>query len=114
MILVLLAGAAWQALTADALKAQEARDAGPAANDDVLSEAEIRDLLVKKSIAHFKARSDRRNSYLNSIECSEYNRMVGPAVICDPAEIPAEMVEEYQERQEKQRSTFLTQPTPKF
>ena len=114
MILVLLAGAAWQALTADVLKAQEARVTGPAANDDVLGEEEIRDLLVKKSIANFKARSDRRNSFLNSVECSEFNRMKGPRVICDPSDVPAEMVEEYQDRQEHLRSTFLTEPPPIF
>lgn len=114
LIIVLLAAAAWQALTADVLMAQEARDATPAANDGELSEAEIRDLMVEKSIANFKAHSGRLQSYLNSIECGEYNHMKGPPVICDPSDIPAEMVDEYRERQERLRSTFLTEPQPKF
>jgi len=154
LILVLLAGAAWQALTADVLKAQQGvpvregvptregvatregvpEQAGaapaegvavPAAREEVvpaeadpeeLTDEEIRDQLVKDSIEHYKHFSGRRRSYFTGIECSEFNRLniSGPPVICDPADVPAEKVQEYREQQKHLRSTFLTEPTPEF
>lgn len=118
LILVLLAGAAWQVLTADVLRAQEVvqtpRDAGPAAKDDESSDAKIRELLAKKSITRFTAHWKRRRGYLNSKECSDYNRLQGPTVYCEPSDVPDELVEEYRERQEHLGSTFLTEPLPKF
>jgi hypothetical protein len=148
LILVLLAGAAWQAITAGVLEAQqgvpvregvavrqgvpEKARAAPsqgvavqAAREEVvraeadpeeLTDEEIRDLLVKDSIEHFKHFSGRRRSYFNGIECSGFDRLNirGPPVICDPAEVPAEKVQEYRELQKHLRSTFLTEPTPEF
>lgn len=152
LILVLLAGAAWQALTADVLTAQQGvpvqagvpagegvavqggvpEQTGAASGQGVavplsreevvraepdpeeIPDEEIRELLVEQSIARFKELSGRRPTFFTGMECSELTQVRGPPLICDPADVTAEQVEEYRELQRQLRSTFLTEPTPVF
>lgn len=133
LILVSLAGAVSPALPTDVLKAQDVlrspSDAGPAAIDDEPSEAEIRGLLVKESITRYTGscacpyhrkwnekifRFPNNSRYRPTVRCgndSEYIRPGGPTVFCYGSDVPVEMVEAYREHL---RSTFLTEPVPKF
>ncbi len=101
---------------AGVLKAQDILQT-PASNDDELSDEDIRQLLAKDSIDRF-THWKRRRGYLNSKECSDYDGVQGPTkpkyVFCEPADVPAERVEEYRESQRQQRSTFVTEPQIKF
>ncbi len=143
LILAVLAGAAWQAITADVLKAQEGtpvrqgvpEQAGAAPDEGVavrtapeqvvraevgpeeLTEEEVRDLLVKESIERYRERWGARQTYLRLQKCGDdsgYIRLGGPTIICEPSEVPAELIQDYRVRQENLRSTFLTEPTPEF
>ena len=122
LILVLLAGAAWQVLSADVTKAQDDSqtpgDAEPAANDGEPTEADIRDLLVKESMAGFRKRWGRRQLYLRMQKCEEdssgYVRRGGPTVICNPDDVTPEMIQEHRKQLEHLGSTFLNERTPKF
>ena len=101
---------------AGVLKAQDILQT-PASNDDELSDEDIRQLLAKESIDRF-THWKRRRGHKNPRECSDFNGVQGPTkpkwVICEPADVPAEQVELYRESQRQQRSTFLTEPQPKF
>ncbi len=134
-ILALLAVAAWQALSADALMAQDdsptardgepaagdgepaAGDGEPAADDGEPTEVEIRGLLVKESIARYTERWGRRQTYLRLQKCEDssgYIRLGGPALICNPDDVTSEMIEAHRKSRKDQNSTFLNEPQPKF
>lgn len=127
-ILALLAVAAWQALSADALMAQDdsqtardgepaAGDGEPAADDGEPTEVEIRGLLVKESIARYRERWGRRQTYLRQLKCEDstgYIRLGGPALICNPDDVTTEMIEAHRKSRKDQNSTFLNEPQPKF
>jgi hypothetical protein len=127
-LLLLAAGIAGHSLAADVL--QTPAESESEANIDEPSEAEIRDILVQESIDRYSSRCacpyhrklNRRlfefpNRFRNrypTVKCgddSEYIRPGGPTVFCYGSDVPAEMVEAYREHL---RSTFLTEPTPKF
>lgn len=143
LTLAVLAAAAWQALSAGVLQAQQgtpvregvpeqtgaAPDEGVAvrtapeqvvraeAGPEEIPEEEVRDLLVKESIERYRERWGARQTYLRLQKCGDdsgYIRQGGPTIICGPDDVPAELVQEYRARQEQQRSTFLTEPTPEF
>ncbi len=125
--LVLAAGTGGHTLYADVL--------GPPADPEseiVLDEptdAEIRDILIKDSIKRytgncacpyhqkfneklFRFPNNFRNHPL--VRCgddSEYIRPGGTTVLCFGSDVPSEMVAAYREHL---RSTFLTEPLPKF
>jgi hypothetical protein len=125
--LMLLAGAAGHALNADALFTPDYPDS-PAAIDEP-SEAEIRDILVRESIARYSGScacpyhrkfNEKLFRFPNNfrdhplVKCgadSEYIRPGGPTVFCYGTDVPAELVAAYREHL---RSTFLTEPLPKF
>ena len=132
LILVSLAGAVWLALPTDVLKAQDvllSPSTDPAVEDDEPSDAEIRGLLVQESIIRYTGSCacpyHRKwnekifrfpNNFRNhpTVRCgnsSEYIRPGGPTVFCYGYDVPVEMVEAYREHL---RSTFLTEPLPKF
>lgn len=116
LILALLAGAAWPALTADVLRAQDAAEPLRQPEVQQLSDEEIRDLLAKESVADFRYYYENSvpRSYLEGVDCSELNSYDGPAVYCDPSEVPDEAVQEYRAQQQLDNSTFLTEGMPKF
>jgi hypothetical protein len=73
--------------------------------------------LAKESIAGYRERWGARQTYLRLQKCGDssgYIRLGGPTLICNPSDVPAELVQDYRERQENLRSTFLTEPTPQF
>ena len=127
-LLVLAAGVAGHSLAADVL--QTPTESGPQADIDEPSDAEIRDILVQESIDRYTGpcacpyhqKWNRRlfefpNRFRNrypTVKCgddSEYIRPGGPTVFCYGSDVPAEMVEAHREHL---RSTFLTEPAPKF
>jgi hypothetical protein len=126
-LLLVAAGVAGHSLAEDVLRAQA--DSEAETNSDEPSDAEIRDLLVQESIDRytgtcacpyhrkfnerlFQFRTKfRRYPKVTCGDDSEYIRPAGPTVFCFGSDVPAEMVESYREHL---RSTFLTEPTPKF
>ena len=126
-LLILLAGAAGHALYAEVLQAPA--EPGPQSDTEKPTDADIRDLLVKDSITRYTGSCacpyHRKwneklfifpNNFRNhpTIRCginSEYIRPGGPTVFCYGSDVPLEMVEAYREHL---RSTFLTEPPPKF
>lgn len=138
LIIVLLAGAAWQVFTVDLLLAQEGTPvpqqgesveaepgeatpsgsgegvADPEASGVELTDDEIRELLSKNSVDGFTSHWKRRRGYLNSKTCGDYHRLDGPTVYCEADDVPDELVQQYRETQKNQRSTFLNEETPKF
>ncbi len=126
--LVVAAGVAAHSLAADVLRTPTEDEIE--ANSDEPTEAEIRDILVQESIDRYTGSCacpyhqkwnerlfefpNRFRSRYPTVRCgddSEYVRPGGPTVFCFPFDVPAEMVEAYREHL---RSTFLTEPTPKF
>ena len=127
-LLLLAAAIAGHSLAGDVL--QTPAESESEANIDEPSDAEIRDLLVQESIDRYTGpcacpyhqKWNRRlfefpNRFRNrypTVRCgddSEYIRPGGPTVFCYGSDVPAEMVEAYREHL---RSTFLTEPSPKF
>ena len=125
-MLALLTGAAAHGLNADVLRTP----ANPETeNLDEPSDAEIRELLVQDSIERYTGTcacpyhqkwNEKLFRFPNNfrdhptVKCgtdSEYIRPGGPTVLCYGSDVPAEMVEAYREHL---RSTFLTEPLPKF
>ena len=92
-------------------------------------DADIRRILVKESIDRYTGscacpysrkfneklfrfpNQFRDHPMVRCGEDSEYIRPGGPTVFCYPSDVPIEMVEAYREHL---RSTFLTEPQPKF
>ena len=125
-MLALLAGAAAHGLNADVLQT-------PAEPETEIieepSDTEIRELLVQDSIERYSGTcacpyhqkwNEKLFRFPNNfrdhptVKCgtdSEYIRPGGPTVLCYGSDVPAEMVEAYREHL---RSTFLTEPLPKF
>ena len=126
-VIALLAGGAWHSLYADALLSPGDFDQ-PAITEEP-TDAEIRDLLVKESIArhtgpcacpyHRKWNERlfwfptkfRRRPTVRCGDYSEYVRPGGPTVLCFGSDVPADLVEAYRERL---RTTFLTEQLPQF
>ena len=127
-LLLLAAGVAGHSFAADVLRAPA--DSETETNIDKPSDAEIRDLLVQESIDRYtgpcacpyhRKFNQRLFEFPNrfrgrypKVTCgddSEYIRPGGPTVFCYGSDVPAEMVEAYREHL---RSTFLTEPLPKF
>ncbi|NNE83994.1 MAG: hypothetical protein HKN28_08500 [Alphaproteobacteria bacterium] len=125
--LVIMAGAAGHTLSADALFNPENPES-PAAIDEP-TEAEIRDILVQDSIRRYtgpcacpyhRKFNEKLFRFPNNfrdhplVRCgtdSEYIRPGGPTVFCFGSDVPSELVAAYREHL---RSTFLTEPLPKF
>lgn len=96
---------------------------------DQLTDTEIRDLLVRESIARYTGpcacpyhhkwneklfRFPNRFRNHPTLRCgsdSEYLRPGGPTVFCFGSDVPQDQVEAYRAHL---RSTFLTEPMPKF
>ncbi|MDH3739219.1 MAG: hypothetical protein OER92_08485 [Alphaproteobacteria bacterium] len=96
---------------------------------DEPTDAEIRELLVRDSINRYTGAcacpyhrkwNEKLFRFPNkfrthpTVRCgndSEYIRPGGPTVMCYGSDVPAGMVEAYREHL---RSTFLTEPLPKF
>jgi hypothetical protein len=82
-----------------------------------LTDEEIRQLLSEQTVDRW-TRWKRKKGLKTKRACSSYNDGQGPAkpqqVFCSPDDVPAEQIELYRENQRKQRSTFLTEPTPEF
>jgi hypothetical protein len=126
-VLVLLAGTAPHTLNADALFTPDYPDSPPAIDEP--TEAEIRDILVRESIARYRGScacpyhrkfNEKLFRFPNNfrdhplVKCgtdSEYIRPGGPTIYCFGTDVPAELVAAYREHL---RSTFLTEPIPKF
>ncbi len=125
--LVLLTGAVGHALYADVLQTPAAPESQ--AGIDEPTDAEIRDLLVQDSIERYTGTcacpyhrkwNEKLFRFPNNfrdhptVKCgrdSEYIRPGGPTVLCYGSDVPTEMVEAYREHL---RSTFVTEPLPKF
>lgn len=135
--LVLLAGSVGPSLYADVL--QSPAEAVPQIDTEEPSDAEIRELLVQESIARYSVGRSTDDSNIGTCACpyhqkwneklfwfpnnfrnyptircgtdSEYVRPGGPTVFCYGSDVPAEMVDAYREHL---RSTFLTEPLPRF
>ena len=125
-MLVLVASAAVHGLNADVLRTPV--EPGSEIIDEP-SDAEIRDLLVQDSIKRYTGAcacpyhrkwNDKLFRFPNkfrdhpTVKCgtdSEYIRPGGPTVMCYGSDVTTEMVEAYREHL---RSTFLTEPLPKF
>ena len=125
-MLVLVASAAVHGLNADVLRTPV--EPGFEIIDEP-SDAEIRDLLVQDSINRYTGAcacpyhrkwNEKLFRFPNNfrdhptVKCgtdSEYVRPGGPTVMCYGSDVTTEMVEAYREHL---RSTFLTEPLPKF
>ena len=125
-MLVLIAGTTVHGLNADVLRTPV--EPGSEVVEEP-SDAEIRDLLVQDSINRYTGNcacpyhqkwNEKLFRFPNSfrdhptVKCgtnSEYIRPGGPTVLCYGSDVTAEMVNAYREHL---RSTFLTEPLPKF
>lgn len=123
----IIAGAVLPVSAGDILDAPS--DFDRPAQIDEPTDAELRDLLVQQSIARYTGacacpyhrkwnetlfmfpNAFRQYPTVRCGDDSEYIRPGGPTVFCYPADVPAELVEEYREHL---RATFLTEPTPRF
>lgn len=87
------------------------------ADPEELTDDEIRRLLTEESLERF-GQWKRRLGHRGSRECSEYDGVQGPerpeGVYCNPADVPAEQIELYRERQRQERSTFISEPQINF
>lgn len=125
--LLILAIAAGSTLYAQSLPPPPGSETQTAPDEP--SDAEIRDIIVKESIERYTGScacpyhrkwNEKLFRFPNqfrdhpTVRCgddSEYVRPGGPTVFCYPYDVPPEMVEAYREHL---RSTFLTEPQPKF
>lgn len=121
LILLLLAGAAWQVLSTDVAMAQDAsqttRDAASAANDGGPTDAQIRDRLVKESLERYRERWGTKRTRRRSEKCGDDSHYIapgGPTLICSPDDVTEQMIKEHRKQLDHQDSTFLNEPQPKF